>query len=194
MKWFKFYGQDFITDPKIKKLTIEQQLAWIYLLSLASEKDGVIEHLDEQTLGRMMGLSPTDDNWDFFEGCFEKMEKLKMITIDNADETNDNKMITLLRYKSRQTANLSSYERVKRHREKKKSEAKNKKSDDNNDNAVKRYHDNARIDKIRKDKKEIYKEKKIAKDGNKQKYPPGDPRNSVGYEAFRMIVDMERNK
>ena len=151
MNWFKFYGQDFLTDPKIKQFTIGQQLAWVYLLSLASQNDGTIEFLTEHTLAGMMGLLPTDDDWNCVEGVFELFEKYGMITIDN----NDNKMITIVRYHERQNSNLSSYERVKRYREKHKIESKN-------DNAVKRYHDNARIDKIRIDNKEINKEKKFS--------------------------------
>lgn len=138
MPWFKFYGQDFLADPKIKQLSVEHQLAWVYLLCLASQNDGVIKYLTEYTLAGMMGLQPADDNWDSIEDSFKLFEELEMITIDN-------KMITIQRYHDRQHSNLSDYERVKKHREKVKNEAKN----DNKRNVI---NDNARLDKIRIDK------------------------------------------
>ena len=78
-----------------------------------------------------------------------------MITHETTDDNDDNKMITIVNFIKRQESNLSSYERVKKYREKSKNEAKN----DNKRNVI---NDNARIDKNRIDKnieKKIYKRK-----------------------------------
>ena len=68
---------------------------------------------------------------------------------------------------------------------------------DESSTIVRRRLDSNRIEENRieeKRKNEKIFSQDIKKIKHKDKYPPGDPRNSVGYEAFRMIVDLERNK
>ena len=145
MKWFKFYGQDFLTDPKILQLDASERACWITLLCYASVNDnGVITFLTEYQLMVSAGLEPVFEEWDRTKGVLEKFKKLGMITID------DNGMITLLNWQKRQETNLSGYERVKRWREKKR-----------NDNA----NDNDRVDKSRLDKNNTYVESKDSPKG-----------------------------
>ena len=138
MKWFKFYGQDFLTDPKILQLGSNDRSCWITLLCYASINDnGVITFLSEHQLMVSAGLEPTFEEWDRTVGVLERLSKLGMITVG------DNGMITVLNWHKRQETNLSGYERVKRWREKKRL-----------DNA----NDNDRIDKNRIDKIRVKKE------------------------------------
>lgn len=148
MKWFKFYGQDFLTDPKILQLSAAERSCWITLLCYASVNDnGVITFLSESQLLSSAGLDPVSDNWDSTLGVLKKFQNMGMITVD------DNGMITLINWQKRQETNLSGYERVKRYREK-------KRNDNANDND---RLDKSRIDKKRVDKKRIKKDNKIIK-------------------------------
>lgn len=118
MKWFKFYGQDYLSDPKILSLSGSERSCWITLLAYGSVNDnGVITFLDEAMLMVQAGISPMDDEWEKTKGILEKLEKLQIIT-------NDNGVITIINWKKRQEANLTGYERVKKHREKKKNDNK----------------------------------------------------------------------
>ena len=116
MKWFKFYGQDYISDPKMLSLNASERSCWITLLSYASVNDnGKITFMSEQQLMLQSGLDFTCDEWDRTVGVLEKLEKLEMITVDNGE-------ITVLNWGKRQETNLTSYERVKRFREKKRND------------------------------------------------------------------------
>ncbi len=118
MKWFKFYGQDYISDPKILSLTASERSCWITLLSYGSVNDnGVITFLSEQQLMIQAGIDPTSDDYDKTTGILEKMKRYGMITLDND-------MITITNWQKRQNTSLTSYERVKRHREKKRNDNK----------------------------------------------------------------------
>ena len=142
MKWFKFYGQDWISDPKTLSLSASERSCWITLLSYGSIDDnGLITFLDEEQLMIMAGVSPMHEEWQDTIGVLEKFQKLKMIQIDNG-------VITILNWGKRQEKSLTAYERVKRYRARHK--------DDNED-------DNSMItlDKNRIDKKRIeYKKEK----------------------------------
>jgi hypothetical protein len=113
MKWFKFYGQDYLSDPKMLSLSASERSCWITLLSYSSINDnGMITYLDEQQLMLQAGINFTCDEWDRTVGVLEKLVKLEMITLDNG-------MITVINWQKRQETNLTSYERVKRFRQKK---------------------------------------------------------------------------
>ena len=140
MKWFKFYGQDWLSDPKTLALSASERSCWITLLAYASiNDDGIVKFLDEQQLMTQAGVSNTHEEWDYTIGVLEKFKNLKMITIDN-------EIITILNWGKRQETSLTGYQRVKRYREKHKN--------DNDDNGK----DNAKItlDKNRIDKNRIY--------------------------------------
>ena len=113
MKWFKFYGQDYLSDPKILMLSPAERSCWITLLCYASVNDnGMITFLTEEKLMFQAGLDPTREEWDFTSGVLEKFKTLQMITYDND-------LITVKNWNKRQETSLTSYERVKRFREKK---------------------------------------------------------------------------
>lgn len=130
MKWFKFYGQDYLSDPKVVGLSACERSCWITLLSYASVNDnGMITFLSEEQLMIQAGISPMHEEWQNSVGVLEKFKNMGMITLDNG-------MITVKNWQKRQETSLTSYERVKRHRQKKRA-----------DNA----NDNDRIDKNRID-------------------------------------------
>jgi len=135
MKWFKFYGQDYLSDPKMLSLSPAERSCWITLLCYSSVNDnGMITFMNEEQLMSQAGLSATDDDWDRTVGVLKKLEKLKMIHNDNGE-------ITVLNWKKRQETSLTGYERIKRYREK----VKNDNADDNTKITL----DKIRVDKIR---------------------------------------------
>jgi len=111
--WFKFYGGEYLSDPKIFKLTSDERSCWLTLLCLASmsSKQGKIPFINVEQIMVQSGINP--DSWDKNKGLLEKLEELKMIT-------NDNATIFITHWKKRQNSNLTGYERVKRYREKQK--------------------------------------------------------------------------
>jgi hypothetical protein len=112
MKWFKFYGQDYLSDPKILALTASERSCWLTLLAYGSVDDnGMITFLSEFQLMAQAGINPNSDEWEETKGVLKKLENLKMIQLDN-------EMITLCNWEKRQETSLSGYERVKKHREK----------------------------------------------------------------------------
>lgn len=158
MNWFKFYGQDFLTDPKIKSLDPLHQLGFVYLLCLGSQTEGVIKHLTLSNLCLMMGIFPDTNEGVRMQNFFDKLVELEMIT-------NDNAAVVITNYQKRQNSNLTGYERVKRFREKNKTKTS---SNVINDNVKDNGDDNTRIDKIREDKnrKEYIQEQQIKKTNN----------------------------
>lgn len=145
MKWFKFYGQDYISDPKILSLTSSERSCWITLLSYGSVNDnGMITFLSEEQLMIQAGVSPLHEEWDKTKGVLKKLENLEMITDDNG-------VITIKNWIKRQETSLTSYERVKRNRQKKR-----------NDNAMITLEEN-RIEENRIYKKRIYKKRNTNK-------------------------------
>ncbi len=51
MKWFKFYGQDFFTDPKILSFSTNQKVFYLGLLTLAAAADDEMAPRDERHMG-----------------------------------------------------------------------------------------------------------------------------------------------
>src|SRR3990167_4969715 len=116
-------------------LSASERSCWITLLSYSSVNDnGMITFLSEEQLMIQAGVDFQSEEWDRTKGIIEKLKKLNIIHIDN-------KMITICNWQKRQETNLTSYERVKKHREKKR-----------NDN-TKITLDKNRIDKNRIDNK-----------------------------------------
>ncbi len=106
-QWFKFYGGEYLCDPKILQLNGDERSCWVTLLALASQTDdGLIRFLSEGQLRLMSGVLSGVE-------VLEKFEKLQMIRNDNGD-------VTILNWQKRQEHSLTPYERVKRYREKKK--------------------------------------------------------------------------
>lgn len=178
--WFKFYGAEFLTDPKMLSLTAVERSLWITLLCLATNTNGIIKHINERKIMMLTNITPLDDEWKENEGFLQKFKDLEMITIDNA-------MITITNFQKRQESNLTGYERVKRYREKKKEESVIKsKPKVINDNTDDNTRDNDREDKKREDKN-IKKENKKEKSFISQEYLENIP-----LEDFEDIEITER--
>ena len=112
-QWFKFYGGEYLGDPKMLALTGNERSCWITLLSYASisEPEGMIKHLQEYQLMSQAGIDPLETEWEQTKGVLEKFKSLDMITLDNG-------VIVIKNWNRRQEKSLSGYERVKRWRDK----------------------------------------------------------------------------
>lgn len=119
MQWFKFYGGEYLSDPKMFGLTPGERNCWTTLLSFActSEDGGRIKHLTEQKLMIAAGYSVMDDDWEKTEGILDKFEALEMISRDS------NGIVTVRNWGKRQETYLTNAERQKRYRERQKSNA-----------------------------------------------------------------------
>lgn len=173
MKWFKFYGEEYIGDPKMFSLTPAERSCWITLLSYASQnEEGVIKHLTEDILMKQSGLTPLmgldwqQEEWESTRGILERFEELGMIQIDNGT-------INITHWKDRQNTNLTGYERVKKYRAK-------KRNDNADDNAMITT-DKKRVEENREEKnntssfkKPFYKNEEMRKVNGKWKVIPKD--------------------
>lgn len=108
-KWFKFYGAEYLGDPKTLSLSPAARSCWLTLLCYASLTDGVIEFLTEENLMIQSGLSIQKDEWDETRGVMDKFVKMRMI------EVVDDKVF-IKNWSKRQDVNLTGYERVKKYR------------------------------------------------------------------------------
>lgn len=117
MKWFKFFGEEYLLDPKMLLLTASERSCWITLLSFASAADdgGSIRYLTEPQVMTSAGMSPLREEWKLTEGILDRFEKLKMISIDDTVGT-----ITINNWGKRQESYVSNAERQKRYRDNKK--------------------------------------------------------------------------
>lgn len=117
-KWFKFYGADFLLDPKMMELNSTEKIMWVTLMCLASAngEDGWVRHINNIRLATFAGVTPLDDDYNLVKGTLEHFEELSMITIEKLQEYKWD--VYLLNFVKRQTTNLTPYERVKKHREK----------------------------------------------------------------------------
>lgn len=150
MEWFKFYGQEFLTDPKMLYLSAVERSLWITILCLANNTDdGIIKYIDETKIMMLTNVNAATDEWDENKGFLEKFEELNMVKrIDNG--------VSVINFVTKQNKSLSTYERVKRYRERQKAK-------ETNDNVTSNENDNDRIDKRRIDKKRRDIEKEIVK-------------------------------
>jgi hypothetical protein len=124
MKWFKFYGQDFLTDSKLGGLNPFQRLMWVALLCVASQDDkktGVIRFLEERRLVALAGL-----NYDDMESMYGTREGVTLVTFCDMGLVTrlDENTIVVTNYNRKQTEQSTSAERMSLHRAKKKEMAK----------------------------------------------------------------------
>lgn len=137
MNWFKFYGQDYLTDPKMLSLTPVMRALWLTVLCLASSNDGTIRYVSEGKIMTLTGMMPLDEEWAENEGFLSRFQELGMLRIEGDT-------ISLPNFNKRQSTQLSGAERAKKYRET------HKKSDERNEPS--RDDRTARIDKKRIDK------------------------------------------
>lgn len=116
-QWFKFYGGEYLSDPKIERLSPLERSCWITILCMASMGEGgVIEFLTVESLLNRSGIQFDPyypEEWERALSVLVKFEKLKMI------KTTEEGQIIVLNWAKRQEHNLTVAERVAKHRAKK---------------------------------------------------------------------------
>lgn len=127
-QWFKFYGQDWLTDLKIIEMPIEDRLCFITLLCLASAsgEQGVIKNCSEESIIRLTHLAEDHTGEGINEvqnarGCLNRFIEKGMITVTKRNENVTDSSygdITINAFNARQERALTGAERAKRHREK----------------------------------------------------------------------------
>lgn len=107
--WFKFYGGEYLSDPKILTLNAAERSCWLTLLCYASlsEKDGIVRYLGEKTLMIQSGVE--SEEWDKCKGVLEKFQTMEMIAIKDGQ-------ITIKNWRKRQESMLTGAERTQRYR------------------------------------------------------------------------------
>lgn len=136
--WFKFYGSEFLLDPKLDEFTDSEIACWLILLCYASSSEisGVVRHLTEDKLMRKARVTSQRNKT---IGVLQRFIEKGMITDDNG-------VITITNWEKRQERSLTSYERVKKFREKKRMI-----TDETNDNDTDNVVDKRRREKIREE-------------------------------------------
>jgi len=108
--WFKLYGGEYLSDPKIERLSPIERSCWITILCMASMGEGgVVEFLTVESLLNRSGVHYDPyfpEEWEKALGVLSKFEKLKMI------ELNDDGIIIVKNWNKRQEHNLTVAERV----------------------------------------------------------------------------------
>lgn len=133
--WFKFYGGEYLSDPKMLALSASERSCWLTLLCFASmtEGDGSVRYLTEAQLMLQAGVKFDAPEWNQTKGVLDHLQELGMLKQSNGE-------ITILNWRKRQEMFLTNAERQQRFRDKHKSNA--EVTDSRNES-------NARIDKKR---------------------------------------------
>lgn len=106
-QWFKFWGGEYLGDPKIFGLNDGERSCWLTLLCLASisSEPGKVFFLTEKQLMLMSGLDFEDlGHWKKVEGVLDQFKEFNMIEIRE-------NFIEILNYKKRQEGSLTEAER-----------------------------------------------------------------------------------
>lgn len=116
MKWFKFYAYDFLSDLKMSQLSIAERLFWVTVLCLAhtEEKNGNIRYCTENLIKQKMGIQEEDPEWEELNNVFKLFEELEMIELTENG-------IFVKNFQKRQEMSLLPAEKMRRYREKKRS-------------------------------------------------------------------------
>jgi hypothetical protein len=116
-QWFKFYGGEYLSDPKILQLNASERSCWLTLLCLASQSSsGSIKFLSEAQLLVLSGIS------DKSADILKKFQELDMIRVCNG-------IVTVLNWEKRQYS--EGYSRVKKFRESKSNARNNDRIEEN---------------------------------------------------------------
>lgn len=118
-QWFKFYGGEYLSDPKIISLSPQERSCWITIMCMASTSSvqGVIEFLTPDVLMYQSGIRFDPSNTGEWEKCYDvlkKFEKMKMITV------NENGVVEVLNWNKRQEYTMTATERSRKFRAKQK--------------------------------------------------------------------------
>lgn len=117
-QWFKFYGAEYLSDPKMDRLSVQERSCWITLLCMASQNDGKIKFLSVESLLTKSGVEfdvYDSSEWDNAQNVLQNFEKYEMIKIDSKG------IIEIINWEKRQEHNLTVNERVAKSRAKKRS-------------------------------------------------------------------------
>jgi hypothetical protein len=114
--WFKFYGAEYLSDPKIATLSPQERSCWVTLLCLAasSSTPGTVEYLTVEVLLQKSGITwdpYNTDEWDNALSALEKFARMKMI-VKKEDGT-----IIITNWAKRQEKALTNAERQAKYRE-----------------------------------------------------------------------------
>lgn len=151
--WFKFYGSEYLSDPKIGSLTPQERSCWVTMMCLSSSSSipGVIEYLTVEVLLEKSGIDFDPyhpEEWDACISILSKFERMNMIKI------NDNGNIEIINWHKRQDSAMTVTERVRKYRLKSKINQDYVTNVTNgNENANDRV-EKSRIEKNREEKKE----------------------------------------
>lgn len=112
LPWFKFYGGDFLSDPKMFGLSTGQKACWITLLCLASmsTEPGIITFLTESQLMLMAGIAPDKEEWNDTKGTLSEFVSLGMVDIQEDK-------IVIKNFQKRQAIYLTESEKKRKYRE-----------------------------------------------------------------------------
>ncbi len=116
-QWFKFYGGEYLSDPKMDRLTVQERSCWLTLLCMASQTNGIIKYLSIEGLLNKSGIrfDPYDSTeWDNAQNVIRTFEQYEMILIHT------NGSIEIKNWEKRQEHNLTVAERVAKSRANKK--------------------------------------------------------------------------
>lgn len=102
---------EYLSDPKIQRLTCQERSCWVTMLCLASMDNGSIKNVQEDFLMERSGIDPMGEEWNRTRGFLTKFELLGFITMDGST-------IVLRNWQKRQEVYSESRDRVKRWREK----------------------------------------------------------------------------
>lgn len=198
-KWFKFYGQEYLSDPKIEQLTPTERSCWLTLLCMASLNDGKIRFLTVEGLLNRSGIqnvrhTPSQtvtDRPSEWENSLEVLTKFQNMEMIRCEQNGD---ITLLNWEKRQETNMTDAERAKNYRDRKKLRHENVTERDAKNTRHKNVTDRptkVTLDKIRVDKKIVNKkEGSDTSDGtpvvDSQK-PKFDPLGAEVVKAFEAV-------
>lgn len=114
-QWFKFYGAEYLSDPKMDRLTVQERSCWLTLLCMASQSDGIVKFLSPESILTKSGIKfdPYDTTeWDNAMSVLSTFEKYKMIKV----HTNGD--VEVVNWEKRQESYQTDAERARKYREK----------------------------------------------------------------------------
>ena len=193
MKWFKFYGQDFLTDSKLGSLHPLQRLMWVGLLCIASQDDkktGIIKFLTEDRLMDLCGVRLED-----LEACnvkqyvtLETFCNMRLVTCP------DKNTFIITNYNKKQTQSSTSTERVAEWRVRNRAIKSNYYNETDVTNVT--LQSNSRVDKNRIDKNTLTsplasETPLLAKQTNMHKNKLGSYREDSPSDAYENVIDAD---
>lgn len=110
--WFKFYGAEYLSDPKLLGMNANVRSCWLTLLCYASISDepGVVRYLTEEQLIIQAGVPLAGKDFEDTVGVLGRFAERGMIRLTDG-------VITVLNWQKRQESYLSNAERQARYRD-----------------------------------------------------------------------------